>query len=156
LNQQGLTILLTTHDMDEADRLCERVAIMDQGKILVNNTPAELKKMIPGGNALELRVRVPDPDDKSAQEGCEIARTLPGVSKVEQVVKPRRRKRQARRTIRTARRSLGQIRSTRGGRLPKTNLASLPTDCTRRAPARWWAPPPSRSSPPARKCAICT
>ena len=87
LNQQGLTILLTTHDMDEADRLCERVAIMDQGKILVNNTPAELKKMIPGGNALELRVRVPDPDDKSAQEGLRTSlEALPGVSKVEQVV----------------------------------------------------------------------
>ena len=63
LNQQGLTILLTTHDMDEADRLCERVAIMDQGKILVNNTPAELKKMIPGGNALEIRVKIPDTGD---------------------------------------------------------------------------------------------
>jgi ABC-2 type transport system ATP-binding protein len=60
LNQQGLTILLTTHDMDEADKLCERIAIMDYGKILVNDTSVELKKMIPGGNALEVRVRVPD------------------------------------------------------------------------------------------------
>ncbi len=86
LNQQGLTILLTTHDMDEADRLCERVAIMDHGKILVNNTPAELKKMIPGGNALEIRVRVPNPDDIAAQENLRAAlQTLPGVSKVEKV-----------------------------------------------------------------------
>jgi ABC-2 type transport system ATP-binding protein len=86
LNQQGLTILLTTHDMDEADRLCERVAIMDQGKILVNNTPAELKKMIPGGNALEIRVRVPDPADSGARERLRTAlETLPGVSKVDQV-----------------------------------------------------------------------
>src|ERR1700739_3720092 len=36
LNQQGLTILLTTHDMDEADKLCERIAIMDRGRLLVN------------------------------------------------------------------------------------------------------------------------
>jgi ABC-2 type transport system ATP-binding protein len=86
LNQQGLTILLTTHDMDEADRLCERVAIMDQGKILVNDTPAELKKMIPGGNALEIRVRVPDPADPSAEERLRISlQNLPGVSKVEKV-----------------------------------------------------------------------
>ena len=57
LNAKGLTILLTTHDMDEADRLCHRIAVMDHGKILVNDTPAELKKMIPGGNSLELRVQ---------------------------------------------------------------------------------------------------
>ena len=86
LNQQGLTILLTTHDMDEADRLCERVAIMDQGKILVNDKPAELKKMIPGGNALEIRVRVPDPADPSAEERLRTSlQNLPGVSKVEKV-----------------------------------------------------------------------
>ena len=55
LNAKGLTILLTTHDMDEADKLCHRIAVMDHGKILVDNTPAELKKMIPGGTALEVR-----------------------------------------------------------------------------------------------------
>jgi ABC-2 type transport system ATP-binding protein len=86
LNQQGLTILLTTHDMDEADRLCERVAIMDQGKILVNDTPGELKKMIPGGNALEIRVKLPDTGDTTARERLrESLQTLPGVTKVEQV-----------------------------------------------------------------------
>src|SRR5580658_5019028 len=86
LNAQGLTIMLTTHDMSEADRLCERVAIMDQGKILVNNTPAELKKMIPGGNALEIRVKIPDSGDPSAKERLRASlQTLPGVSKVEQV-----------------------------------------------------------------------
>jgi ABC-2 type transport system ATP-binding protein len=86
LNQQGLTILLTTHDMDEADKLCERIAIMDYGKILVNNTSAELKKMIPGGNALEIQVRVPDSMDAALparlKQGLE---TLAGVSKVEEV-----------------------------------------------------------------------
>ena len=86
LNQQGLTILLTTHDMDEADRLCERVAIMDQGKILINNTPAELKKMIPGGNALEIRVKIPDTGSPAANETLRASlQTLPGVSKVELV-----------------------------------------------------------------------
>ena len=49
LNASGITILLTTHDMDEADRLCDRIAIMDHGKILVNDTSAGLKKLIPGG-----------------------------------------------------------------------------------------------------------
>ena len=60
LNAQGLTILLTTHDISEADQLCQRVAIMDHGKILVNDTPEALKKIIPGGTALEVRIRIPD------------------------------------------------------------------------------------------------
>src|SRR5258708_19678717 len=59
LNTQGLTVLLTTHDMEEADQLCERIAIMDYGKILVLDTPEELKKLIPGGTSLELPVRIP-------------------------------------------------------------------------------------------------
>ena len=86
LNQQGLTILLTTHDMDEADRLCERIAIMDRGRILVNNTSAELKKMIPGGNALEIRVRIVDQSDGSSHQRLrDSLQALAGVSKVEEV-----------------------------------------------------------------------
>jgi ABC-2 type transport system ATP-binding protein len=46
LHDQGQTILLTTHYMEEADRLCERVAIMDHGKILALDTPAALKQSI--------------------------------------------------------------------------------------------------------------
>jgi ABC-2 type transport system ATP-binding protein len=44
LHEQGQTILLTTHYMEEADRLCQRVAIMDHGKILALDTPAALKQ----------------------------------------------------------------------------------------------------------------
>jgi ABC-2 type transport system ATP-binding protein len=44
LHTDGQTILLTTHYMEEADRLCDRVAIMDHGRILVLGTPAELKR----------------------------------------------------------------------------------------------------------------
>jgi ABC-2 type transport system ATP-binding protein len=51
MNARGLTILLTTHDMDEADRLCHRIAVMDHGKILVNDTPAGLKKLVPDPTA---------------------------------------------------------------------------------------------------------
>jgi ABC-2 type transport system ATP-binding protein len=46
LNAEGQTILLTTHYMEEADRLCNRVAIMDHGKILALDTPAELKRSV--------------------------------------------------------------------------------------------------------------
>ena len=46
LHDQGQTILLTTHYMEEADRLCQRVAIMDHGRILALDTPAALKEGI--------------------------------------------------------------------------------------------------------------
>ena len=46
LHGEGQTILLTTHYMEEADRLCERVAIMDHGKILALDTPAALKQSL--------------------------------------------------------------------------------------------------------------
>jgi ABC-2 type transport system ATP-binding protein len=46
LNSEGQTILLTTHYMEEADALCDRVAIMDHGRILALDTPAELKRSV--------------------------------------------------------------------------------------------------------------
>ncbi|MGO8722553.1 MAG: ATP-binding cassette domain-containing protein [Acidimicrobiales bacterium] len=46
LNSEGQTILLTTHYMEEADQLCGRVAIMDHGRILALDTPAELKRSV--------------------------------------------------------------------------------------------------------------
>jgi len=44
----GLTILICTHYMDEADRLCDRLAIVDHGKIVALGTPRELKASVPG------------------------------------------------------------------------------------------------------------
>ncbi len=85
LNAEGLTILLTTHDMDEADKLCHRIAIMDHGKILVNDTPAELKKLIPGGTVLELRAW--EGDGNRAAVGQRLLTALgalAGVTKAEQ------------------------------------------------------------------------
>lgn len=54
-NQAGKTILLTTHYMEEADALCNRLAIVDHGKMIAFGTPAELKASIPGGYLLRLR-----------------------------------------------------------------------------------------------------
>jgi ABC-2 type transport system ATP-binding protein len=45
LTQQGVTVFLTTHYMEEADRLCDRVAIIDQGRIIAVDTPERLKEM---------------------------------------------------------------------------------------------------------------
>ena len=51
--QRDLTILLTTHYMDEADKLCDRVAIVDHGKLVALDSPATLKASIPGNYVLE-------------------------------------------------------------------------------------------------------
>lgn len=60
LNRGGLTIILTTHYMEEADRLCQRLAIVDHGRILTEGTPASLKKTLPG-QVLDVSARGPQP-----------------------------------------------------------------------------------------------
>lgn len=50
------TVILTTHNMDEADRLADRIAIVDRGKLLLLDTPNNLKKTIGEGDILELRI----------------------------------------------------------------------------------------------------
>ena len=52
----GLTISLTTHYMDEAETLCDRIAIVDGGKIIAIGTPAELKAMVKGSDRIELEM----------------------------------------------------------------------------------------------------
>jgi len=61
-NQSGKTILLTTHYMEEADTLCDRLAIVDHGKMIALGTPSELKSSIPGGYVLRLRFGKQIPD----------------------------------------------------------------------------------------------
>jgi len=52
--QRDLTVLVTTHYMDEADRLCDRVAIVDHGRLVALDSPLKLKASIPGRNVLEV------------------------------------------------------------------------------------------------------
>jgi len=52
-SHRQLTILITTHYMDEADRLCDRIAIVDHGKLVALDTPAALKASVPGSNVIE-------------------------------------------------------------------------------------------------------
>src|SRR6201984_2611716 len=52
-SERNLTILITTHYMDEADRLCDRIAIVDHGKLVALDTPTALKQSVPGSNVIE-------------------------------------------------------------------------------------------------------
>lgn len=81
LNARGVTIVLTTHDMHEAEQLCDRVAVVDHGKVLVLDTPDELKKIIPGGGLLELHAALPGgaaPAVTDAAEGADDAALAEG------------------------------------------------------------------------------
>ncbi|HEV8232074.1 MAG TPA: ATP-binding cassette domain-containing protein [Thermoanaerobaculia bacterium] len=55
-NERGTTILLTTHNMEEADALCSRVAIVDHGRLIALGTPQDLKRSIPGGFLVRLHL----------------------------------------------------------------------------------------------------
>ena len=75
-NARGKTILLTTHNMEEADSLCQRVAIVDHGKVIAVGMPEELKQSIPGGYLVRLKVG-------SKPAGlADAVRLLQGVSEV--------------------------------------------------------------------------
>ena len=77
LNQKGLTILLTTHYMEEADQLCGRIAIIDHGKLLSLDSPAQLKRSVPGGYLIELQVH-----DNGHELFLGGLRSLPGVVEI--------------------------------------------------------------------------
>ena len=66
LKKAGRTIILTTHYMDEAERLCDRVAIMDHGKIIALGTPAQLIASVGGEHVVEFAIHGDSPLDTAA------------------------------------------------------------------------------------------
>ncbi|HEY2152555.1 MAG TPA: ATP-binding cassette domain-containing protein [Vicinamibacterales bacterium] len=60
--ERDLTILITTHYMDEADKLCDRIAIVDHGELKALDSPLKLKASIPGKNSLEVSFSAAPPD----------------------------------------------------------------------------------------------
>ena len=72
LRDQGVTVLLTTHDMAEADRLCRRIAIMDHGEIIALDTPAGLRRLLPDAQGVELTVGGDDPTAAFSTLGAEV------------------------------------------------------------------------------------
>jgi ABC-2 type transport system ATP-binding protein len=68
---RNLTILITTHYMDEADKLCDRIAIVDHGKLVALGSPIELKHSVPGENVVEVRFNRETPEWRARLEGLE-------------------------------------------------------------------------------------
>jgi ABC-2 type transport system ATP-binding protein len=79
LHRQGRTIVMTTHYMEEADQLCDRLAIIDQGRLLAIDVPASLKARAPGGTLIELVL------DGPADAALAAARSMPNVTRAEAV-----------------------------------------------------------------------
>ena len=80
LNREGQTILLTTHYMEEADQLCNRVAIMDHGRILALDTPAQLKRTV----GVDTIVTVKATGDGAALESA-LSKEVEGVTRTREV-----------------------------------------------------------------------
>ena len=75
--RKQLTILITTHYMDEADRLCDRIAIVDHGELVALDTPANLKRSVPGNNVIEVQFLTPPGELEAA------LRAMPEVTSVQ-------------------------------------------------------------------------
>jgi ABC-2 type transport system ATP-binding protein len=82
-DRSELTILLTTHYMDEADKLCDRIAIVDHGKLAALDTPTRLKDNVPGTEVVEAEFSGEPPDWIEQLRGLSHAT---GVSPREDVV----------------------------------------------------------------------
>ena len=75
-SKRKLTVLLTTHYMDEADRLCNRVAIVDHGKLVALDTPEALKGTVPGSTVIEVQFDNPPTDWEQRLQGLEAVTTV--------------------------------------------------------------------------------
>jgi ABC-2 type transport system ATP-binding protein len=81
LSGEGITVVLTTHYMEEADTICDRVAIMDHGKLLAQDTPDLLKTTLGAQTIFELKLR----QTEGAAELVKTLQGLPNVTSVEAI-----------------------------------------------------------------------
>src|SRR5580765_6285564 len=77
-NQRELTVLITTHDMDEGDKLCDRIAIVDHGDLKALDSPMKLKASIPGKNTLEVSFSPTAPGWRQVLEGLPEVQSVSG------------------------------------------------------------------------------
>ncbi|HUG30319.1 MAG TPA: ATP-binding cassette domain-containing protein [Candidatus Limnocylindria bacterium] len=81
INRAGTTMFLTTHYMEEADRLCDRLAIVDQGKIVVEGTPRELKRSV-GSDSVEIALAQTNGKSSFAAAQAATLARLQGVDEI--------------------------------------------------------------------------
>jgi ABC-2 type transport system ATP-binding protein len=74
--KRDLTVLITTHYMDEADRLCDRIAIVDHGKLVALDTPRALKASIPGSSVIEAQFLNPPAGWQQTLQGLAGVKSL--------------------------------------------------------------------------------
>jgi ABC-2 type transport system ATP-binding protein len=74
---EGVTVLLTTQYLDEADRLAHRIAVIDRGRVIAEGTPLELKAQV-AGEGLEVRLAGPEPRAAAALEAIGLAPAIVG------------------------------------------------------------------------------
>jgi lipooligosaccharide transport system ATP-binding protein len=78
LKQRGVTLILTTHYMDEAEQLCDRLVVMDKGKIAAEGSPQELIRRYSTREVVELRFRV---EQTPEQVAAELAASMDGLAR---------------------------------------------------------------------------
>src|SRR6266851_2575428 len=83
LHAEGQTILLTTHYMEEAEALCEQIAVIDHGEVLASGTVNELKESAGAETVITVRYEDAVPGDMTERAGLARLADRPGVSKVE-------------------------------------------------------------------------
>jgi ABC-2 type transport system ATP-binding protein len=74
LRERGTTLILTTHDMIEADRLCDRIAIIDHGKIIALDTPTRLRRLLPAEHGVEVIVASESDPASAFADVCDAER----------------------------------------------------------------------------------
>jgi ABC-2 type transport system ATP-binding protein len=84
----GGTVLLTTHSMDEAERLCDRVAIVDRGQVIALGTPAELISSLHAANVIEFELVAPRGLARRDRAGPPVPRRALGVAAPEPLDAP--------------------------------------------------------------------
>jgi len=82
LRDEGVTVVLTTHDMDEAAKLSNRVGIIDHGKLLALDTPAGLMHGLPGSTTVSVTVNL---DGRDGQQVADALSNVDGVERVERI-----------------------------------------------------------------------
>jgi len=75
LNERGLTVFLTTHNMGEAEELCQRIAIIDKGRIAAIDTPDGLRRLVRASQYVQVRWEGSEPPDTAVE-------SLPGIDRV--------------------------------------------------------------------------